>query len=295
MICKTIEIKPDYAQLKVTPPQKAATLTTYLLDVATLKTRTWSKRPAVIVCPGGGYEFCSDREAEPIALAFAGRGFHSFVLNYSCKPTGFPCALTEISKAVAYVRSIAGENDIDPDQIYVCGFSAGAHVACSLGVYWNTDWLKEYTGILGDENKPNGMILCYPVISGKKGVRHTGSLRSWECGKQGIESLFSLEDHVTADTPKTFLWHTCTDNGVSVQNSLQFASALNRHGVGFELHVFPYGAHGLSLACPITTDANWENWQNREEVAQWIDLACRFIMQQRVKQEYVTGEQADWD
>ena len=106
MICKKMEITCDYESMGVKAPEKPATLTTYILDKSTLVNRTWGKRPAVIVCPGGAYWSCSDREAEPVALAFSGHGFHSFVLEYSCYPTGFPCAITELSKAVAYVGVI---------------------------------------------------------------------------------------------------------------------------------------------------------------------------------------------
>jgi acetyl esterase/lipase len=295
MICEKKPIVVDYEQLKVVPPEKPATLTSYILDIDTLKNRTWSKRPAVLVCPGGGYTFCSDREAEPIALAFNGRGFHSFVLDYSCKPTGFPCAITELSKAIVYIRSIAAEYNIDPDQIFVCGFSAGAHLACSLGVYWNTDWLKEYTGISGEENRPNGMILGYPVITQKKGVRHTDSFKNWMCGKEEYADLFALEDHVTADTPSAFIWHTCSDNGVNVENSLLLATAMRKEKINLELHIFPYGAHGLALSNAITADASWDEYQHRPEVECWIDMACRWVVQQKDTPKYIYGEAADSD
>ena len=286
MICRVMPIAADYEKMGVVAPEKPATLTTYILDKRTLTTRTWNKRPAVIVCPGGGYEFCSDREDEPVALAFAGHGFHAFVLNYSCKPTGFPGAITELSKAVAYVRSIAEANDIDPDQIYVCGFSAGAHLACSLGMYWNTDWLKGYTGITGDENKPNGMILSYPVITDKPGILHQGSLDSFLCGNEQHRDKFALEEHVTKDTPPAFIWHTCTDNGVPVENSLLLAMAMRQQKIDLELHIFPFGAHGLSLANDITADAAWNDAHHRPEVECWMDMACRWVKQQTNKPVY---------
>lgn len=290
MICRTIDITADYEKMGVSAPKTPATLTSYILDKRTLVTRTWDKRPAVIVCPGGGYTFCSDREDEPVALAFTGHGFHSFVLRYSCDPTGFPGAITELSKAVAYVRSIAEENNIDPDQIYVCGFSAGAHLAGSLGMYWNTDWLKSYTCITGEENKPNGMILSYPVITDKEDVGHRGSLNSWLCGNEQHRSLFALEENVNKDTPPAFIWHTCTDNGVPVENSLLLAAAMRKYKIDIALHIFPFGAHGLSLANDITADKEWDPYHHRPETECWMDMACRWVKQQKNPPAYIRGE-----
>lgn len=290
MICKKMEITCDYESMGVKAPEKPATLTTYILDKSTLVNRTWGKRPAVIVCPGGAYWGCSDREAEPVALAFSGHGFHSFVLEYSCCPTGFPCAITELSKAVAYVRSIADEHNIDPDQIFICGFSAGGHLACSLGMYWNTDWIKAYTGITGEENKPNGMILCYPVITDEEAFIHAGSRDNWLCGNEQHRPLFALEKNVSNDTPPAFIWHTCTDNGVPVENSLLLALEMRKFDINVELHVFPYGAHGLSLANPITADTEWDAYHNRPEVECWMDMACRWVKQQKTPPKYIRGE-----
>ncbi len=281
MICQSVQIDVDYEKIGVKSPETSALLNTYLLDQSTLKTRTWRKRPAVVVCPGGGYSICSNREDEPIALSFAAHGFHTFVLHYSCAPTGFPGAITELSKAVAYVRSIAEENDIDANQIYVCGFSAGGHLACSLGVYWNTDWLKAYTGISGDENKPNGMILSYPVITDQEGILHQGSLDNWLCGNDQHRDLFALEEHVSKDTPPAFIWHTCRDQAVPVENSLLLAIAMRKYKIDLELHIFPYGEHGLSLGNELTADAAYDIYQHCPEVECWMDMACRWVKQRQ--------------
>ena len=125
-------------EIQVAESLEYARLTTYLLDI-TPKFAV-QERPLVLVCPGGGYHFTSEREGEIVALQFNAMGYHAAVLNYSCAPAQFPTALLELSKSVAYLRAHAKEWCIDPDKIAVLGFSAGGHLAASLGVFWNTEW-----------------------------------------------------------------------------------------------------------------------------------------------------------
>ena len=125
-------------EIQVAESLEYARMTTYLLDI-TPKFAV-QERPLVLVCPGGGYHFTSEREAEIVAMQFNAMGYHSAVLDYSCAPAQFPTALLELSKSVAYLRAYAKEWCIDPDKIAVLGFSAGGHLAASLGVFWNTEW-----------------------------------------------------------------------------------------------------------------------------------------------------------
>ena len=152
---------------------QGAYLDTYFLaDSPELK--AGACRPAVVVCPGGGYAYTSDREAEPIALALCARGFHACVLRYPCAPARFPAALRALAEAVAWVRAGAAENHVDPRQISVCGFSAGGHLAGSLGVFWNAPFLAAETGLAPQDMRPDKMVLCYPVITGGE-FAHKGS------------------------------------------------------------------------------------------------------------------------
>ena len=124
------------------------------------------KRPLVLVCPGGGYSYTSAREAEVVALRFLAMGCHAAVLYYSCAPAVFPASLLELAYSVKLLRANAGEWHIHPDKMIVLGFSAGGHLAASLGCFWNSEFLvNEVAG--GDESllKPNGLILSYPVIT----------------------------------------------------------------------------------------------------------------------------------
>ena len=127
-------------------------------------------RPAIVICPGGGYQFCSEREAEPIALRFLMHGFNTFVVWYREKKGEelFPKPQQDAAAAVAYVRAHAEEFHTDPDRIAILGFSAGGHLAGSLGTMWHRAELWEPMGLTPEQVKPNAMVLCYPVISAGK-------------------------------------------------------------------------------------------------------------------------------
>jgi len=235
------------------------------------------KRQSVVICPGGGYEFTSDREAEPIALRFMAAGFNAFVLRYSVKTNLYPVQLLEVSAAVAYVRSMGEKWHIDADKIVVCGFSAGGHLAGSLGVFWEESFIKEKLGIKAGQNKPNAMILSYPVITSGE-FAHVGSfdyLLGKEASKRAREAL-SLEKHVSSNTPPTFIWHTMDDATVPVENALLFANALKEKDIPFELHIYNKGVHGLAL-CDKTT-ANMERADHiSPHVGTWFNLAVEWL------------------
>lgn len=243
-------------------------------------------RPAVLIVPGGGYEHVSQREAEPIALGFLEQGFNCFVLWYSVSNQGgiarFPASLLELSKAVAMIRAHSEEWLTDPERIFVCGFSAGGHLAASLGTLWNRDFVRDSLGYQQGEHRPNGLILSYPVIlapvDGKPA--HAASFRNLlgeKFGDSQAMELVSLEQQISDDTPPTFLWHTATDDVVPVRNSLDFAAAMANKGRPFELHVFPKGPHGLARADWSTgTDTATGTEYVYPEIQPWIRLAARW-------------------
>ncbi len=230
------------------------------------------KRPAVIICPGGGYEFTSEREATPVALEFLARGINAFVLYYTCGTVKFPTQLIEVATAVKTVREHSKEWNILPNQITVCGFSAGGHLAASLGVFWNHSLLRD-CGFTDDSHKPNALILSYPVItSGEKA--HRGSFENLLI-EQTEENLaqVSLEKHVSKEVPPVFIWHTFDDDVVPVENTLLFANATVAHNVLTEVHIFPHGCHGLSTATPLVNETN----NLVKNVDKWLPLAIDFI------------------
>ncbi len=245
MKMKTIKLNIPYQKAGLKGEQYCAELTAVTLKVS--PETGLRRRPAVIICPGGGYEMLSDREAEPVAMRFASFGINAFILKYSLKAQ-FPVNALELAASIAHVRSNAKEYDIDPNKIIVCGFSAGGHLAASIAVHWNNSLIKEPFGY-AEEHKPNGIILCYPVITSGK-FRHEGSITNITRENSNAETLdmLSLEKHVSKDTPKTFIWHCADDKNVPVQNSLDYMRALSCNNITYEGHVYPNGGHGLSLA-----------------------------------------------
>jgi acetyl esterase/lipase len=212
-----------------------------------------SKRPAMIVVPGGGYSMVSPTEGELVALEFYKKGYNAFVVTYTTtllKTSPLKLQpLMDLSKAVVFVRKRAEEFNIDPTKVVICGFSAGGHLSGSLAVHYDAKELVlegEYEGM---NNRPDTVILSYPVItSGEYGHKDSFiSLFGSEATEEELEYM-SLEKHVTKETPPTFIWHTATDELVPVENSYLFANACKDQGVVFEHHVFGNGKHGLSLA-----------------------------------------------
>ncbi len=216
------------------------------LDIYTLNCS--EAKGAVVVCPGGGYSNRAAHEGEDIALRFNKLGFHAFVVQYRVSPNRFPAPQQDIFRAIKIIRSKAEEWNIKANKIAVCGFSAGGHLAASSGTLFNE---VEFT--VGDETdkilqKPNALILCYPVISSGE-LGHAGSFDNL-LGKDadsGLREKYSLEKRITAETPPTFLWHTEEDSAVPVENSLLWCLNLRKYKIPFELHVFPEGRHGLGL------------------------------------------------
>lgn len=225
-----------------------------------------AKYPAVLICPGGGYEHVSPRESEPVARVFFDAGYNTFILTYSILAEAAQFRpLCQLASAIADIRKNSIPWNTIPDKIAVCGFSAGGHLAASLGVlYHEPEFLKAFSR---EENiRPDAMILCYPVILADE-FAHVGSISRVSGCEEGTPGYqwFGLAQHVDAATPPTFLWHTAEDGCVPVENSLKMAGALSAAKVPFELHVFPKGGHGMSVCTeevgtPSDYNARWTGW-----------------------------------
>ena len=240
------------------------------------------KRRAIIVCPGGGYGWLSEREGEPVALQFFAAGLNAFVLRYSVKEKAANYApLIEACLAVKYIRDHAEELHVDPNYVFITGFSAGGHLAAWTGTQWH---IPEVTAHIGDADpticKPTATIPCYPVISGLPGIRHDGSIQTLNGWKEGDEegmSRFSLEKLVDEKTSPAFLWHTANDGCVPVMNSLLYAEALTKANIPYELHIYPKGPHGLSLANR-ETNLNAPTLAD-PHIAGWLPLAINWVLE----------------
>lgn len=251
-----------------------AKLQTYIIDSS--EQMKYNKRPLVLICPGGGYGFVSDREAEVMALQFTAMGYHAAVLTYSTYPVRYPAQILEVAQAWRLIRENAEAWNVLSDKIVILGCSAGGHLAASYSLFCGEDFVTKSVGMTADKLRPAGMILCYPVITSGE-FSHRDSFATLLGGDYdslvGTELLekVSLEKQVTEKTPPAFIWHTYTDNVVPVENSLLFASALRKHNVNCELHIFPDGGHGLGLASELSQDSN--GWGVQEECKIWIQLA----------------------
>lgn len=233
------------------------------------------KRPAVIVCPGGGYSFCCPREGDPVAYQFLAADYHTFVLNYSTGENAvFPNSLLDLCAAMKLIRDNAQEFGVIEEKIAVCGFSAGGHLAASLGVYWNDPEIMERSGCFNGENRPNALILSYPVIS-TSWMENSNELDMLigENDRKTVYKKLNLHTAVTKNTPQTFLCHTVRDQAVPVEDSLKFAAALVDAGVPCELHIFPNGRHGMSLGTPKSAGASGAD----RSFAQWPGLAISWL------------------
>lgn len=274
MIKEKIELNVDYKKAGVNPEGCKATLDCYY---ATYNEEMGKRHyKAMIICPGGGYDYCSEREAEPIAFRFAGAGIACFVLRYSCYKKKFPTDAVECAAAIKYVRDNAERFDINPDKIVVCGFSAGGHLAATLANLWNSDKLLKYVDFKAEDIKVNGSLLGYPVITSKAGHTHEPSIINLigEENPQELRDFLSMENRVSKDTPPTFIWHCADDGCVPVENSLWYMSALSENKIPFEAHIYEYGGHGLAL-CDETT-ATWDG-HIQPVAANWVNAAIEWI------------------
>jgi acetyl esterase/lipase len=223
--------------------------------------------PAILICPGGGYSWCSQREDEPIALKLLSWGYRVFILNYSCAPCHFPTQLCEVAASLELIHSHAKAWHIDINRIAIMGFSAGGHLA---GHYSNRYNCPEVRALFPESRPVQASILCYPVITADPAHRHEGTIQN-VTGHENITeediASFSLDRLVTEKTPTTFLWHTAEDDVVPVANSILYAKALASHNIPFDLHIYTHGHHGLSTVDDITCD----NLDNKTLLAgQWL-------------------------
>lgn len=196
----------------------------------------------------------------------------------------FPNPLIELALTLSHIRENIHEYNVDPDNIGLIGFSAGGHLAASLSVHWNKTWLSDLVGKESRWFKPNFQVLSYPIldydlnreIAETRGVGDPiyMSMASRMVFGAEIDSEIidkaTLKNHVDQDTPRTFIWHTVGDRLVYVKNALDFADALEKAGIPWELHTFTKGDHGLSVASEITGKVN-------KHVQNWVPLMFEWL------------------
>ena len=312
MLFQTIPLYPDRTDV---------TLTTYIQQDSP-ELLNGKRRPAVLICPGGAYLSCSDREAEPVALAFAAMGYHAFVLRYSTLFGGstvwpdfskepdprpesrYPNPVWEIGQSVLLLHDRAAEWQIDTDKIAVCGFSAGAHNAAMYGVYWHTPLLSAHFGRPAADFKPAAVVLGYTLsdycfMKKNAAAANPMDVALFNASNIGYLGTKTPTDallaevspalQVSAHTPPMFLWATSADALVPVQHTLRMARALADQNIPFELHIFENGPHGLSLATQETASAQS---QVDRDAAKWVGLADAWLQKRFA---LPLPEKIDWE
>lgn len=232
-------------------------------------------RNAILVIPGGGYgSVCSEREGEPIAMAFMPYGYNAFVLHYSAGKKKFPTHLIEASMAIKHIRDNAEVYNINKDKVFTVGFSAGGHLAASLGTMWNMKEIYDSIDMPYEYNKPTGMMLIYPVISARY---HTISFENLFLGEKVADQtlkMCSIENAVSEKSSPAYILHTSNDEIVDVKNSLALANAMAEKRIKFEMHIYPDAPHGVALANEITK-CGVEKWCN-SSIAYWVENAVKW-------------------
>ena len=242
---ETIKLWPgDAPYTQDSPEQRQPSLLPYPVDGA---------KGAVVICPGGGYCMKADHEGRDIAKMLNEAGVAAYVLDYRVKPCHYEAPLSDAKRAIRLVRSMGYE------KVGVVGFSAGGHVCCSAATLYDLGDPDAADPIERLSSRPDAFVSSYSVVSFVS-FPHQGSLKSLMGDHSADYKLlrrFSAELNVTGDTPPGFIWHSCGDQLVPVENSIQLAKAMAEAGAPFELHIFPGGCHGAGVASP---DENAEKW-----------------------------------
>ena len=220
------------------------TLTAYLPDA------TNATGAAMVICPGGGYQFLATHEGNDYALWLNQHGVTCFVLKYRLGSHGYrhPLMLQDAARAVRWVRAHADEFKVDAHRVGIMGSSAGGHLASTLLTHFDGGETNAADAVERQSSRPDLGILCYAVITMGE-LTHHGS-RDNLLGQNrdpDLLKLLSNELQVTTNTPPCFLWTTFEDNTVPMENSMMFSEALRKNHVPFALHVYEEGGHGMGL------------------------------------------------
>lgn len=226
---------------------------------------------AMIVCPGGGYARLAPHEGRDYARWLSGQGITCFVLKYRLGADGYryPVELQDVERAIRTVRARAGEWKLDSNRIGIIGSSAGGHVASMAMTHFDAGNPNSPDAIERESSRPDIAILCYPVITMGK-FAHEGSkhnLLGTNPSPVLVEET-SSELQVRKDSPPCFIWSTDDDRTVPIENSLEFAAALRKAGVPFELHVYQHGPHGQGLGSHDYDPSKWLPWV--AECSRWL-------------------------
>lgn len=266
MIYKELYLKDLDKRFKNSP----ARLRVYISE----RNETISLRPGMLVCPGGGYSYCSPREAEPIAFRFLSEGFNCFILDYTCNAK-YPAPHLDLALAFSYIRKHEKEFDLLENSLSIIGFSAGGHLVGSYGYLYKE--LGEMLQIDSNLLKPYSVVMCYAVTTTKLPT-HGGSKDTISGGDTSLIDKLDILSNVTSEYPPTYLMATKDDNCVPYRNSTMMAEELEKHKVPYECHIYDSGWHGGSMvnrSCFTKEDIT----EKMKEIRDWASDAADFIFQ----------------
>lgn len=273
MLYKSINLKEKYKKL-----ERDATLD-IMCPSNNFEVDLNRKRPGILILPGGGYDFVSLREGEPVGLRFLGYDFNVFVLSkYSINPnTIFPYPLIEGLAAIDYIRKNSKEFNLDENKLYVMGFSAGGHFAASIAAHYKDPQFAEYLGVNDADFTVNGCVLGYPVITTDSSFTHQGTANNvCKANPQKLKDYFAIEKNVTKDFPRTFIFSFEEDPAVPIKNTYVLVDALKKVGVEVECHIYHGEYHGTSLGDRSVYNDNFDVTPLKEST-NWPLLAIDFI------------------
>lgn len=230
-------------------------------------------RPAVIVLPGGAYMYCSFREAEPVANQFIAAGCNTFTLFYSVmEKAKDKNPLKDVARLIHHIRTHAQEYNVDPHKIATIGFSAGGHLSAWIASGYGDPVLE------GLDCRPDAAIVCYPLVRSHPECFQLLLGCEQLPTEQQSQHLYT-DNMVHSDTPPMFIWHTFSDDCVPLSDPLALSDALYKSNVPFELHVFPYGRHGLSVCNEEVTMPDCPE-NNDPYLRRWVDMAIQWLNKQ---------------
>jgi len=293
---------------------ETADLYTYVLD-GEISHEVNKKRPVMIICPGGGYLMTATKEGEAVAAEFMGRGYHCFVLRYSTyfkermtdpnevppvnEQAQYPVPVIELAEVIHLVNQNAEAWNIDVENIFLMGFSAGGHVVSSLGNMWkNEDFISKLSFTPErNELKPKGLVLGYPMLHGDMSDYIIENDRSSELLKDQTDYIkevlygttsptkvqieeTDMRNKINPDTPATFIWSLKNDRVLDTKIITQYVNQLMAASIDCEYHLFEQGKHGLSLANELY--AKSESDINLD-VNLWVELAANWLKFQQQK------------
>lgn len=254
--------------------------------------------PAVVICPGGAYLFCSmENEGDDVAMAFSAAGYQVFILHYTAGSTcgandpRHPAQILDLGKALLTIREHAEEWHVDPKRIALIGFSAGANLCGNMATQWHTPLLSEHFGVPSEYFRPMAVVLGYPITDFSLQMEYNATLPPNPMLMMGDEAFFgtrrpkqeqldaaSPARNVSEHTPPIFLFHAANDRLVPAKHSLKMAMALAEQGIPYEMHIFENGDHGFGVG--YATKEGPYRADKALSAHAWTDLAANWLMHQ---------------